>query len=273
MNGALGVVRDFLWPSGGVPNSPDSRKRGPLCVVVEFDDVDMGVDPVTGQRRSFFPDDEEKRWWVPIYRHQIYSNSKEGASRELFPLKLAWALTPWQVQGKTLSRVRISLGKQSAAVPGIVYTAVTCVRHPADLVFEEDLPEYEHFMKARKTPTFRERRRFELRQQARASWTLRRYGFCEADVWSPEEREAAKNLLGGLKTQASAQRERLRNQGRPLDANAWLWPGGEPNYGDALAEEVVRLAGEDAGQREMLAGVAEHQITDATKNDHRRQRC
>ena len=38
MYGALGVVRDFLWPSGGVPNSPDSRKRGPLCVVVEFDD-------------------------------------------------------------------------------------------------------------------------------------------------------------------------------------------------------------------------------------------
>ena len=84
-----------------------------------------------------------------------------------------------------------------------------------------------------------------------------RYGFCEAAWWRPEEREAAKSLLEGLREQASAQRERLRNQGRSVDVDTWLWPGGEPNYAEALAEEVVRLAGEDAGKRETLAGVAD----------------
>ena len=41
MNGALGYVRGYVWPRGGDPNSTDSRKRAPLCVVVEFDDVDL----------------------------------------------------------------------------------------------------------------------------------------------------------------------------------------------------------------------------------------
>ena len=178
--------------------------------------------------------------------------------REQFPLTLAWAVTHWKAQGMTLDKVRVHLSERTAAMPGIGFVATTRVRHPWDLVFEEDLPDYEHFMKARKTKTFRERRRFELRQQARASWTLRRYGFCEADWWRPEEREAEKSLLEGLREQASAQRERLRNQGRPVrDVHAWLWPGGAPNYGEALAEEVVRLAGEDASQRETLAGVAD----------------
>ena len=43
MNGALGHVRGYVWPEGGDPRSTDSKKRAPLCVVVEFDDVDLGV--------------------------------------------------------------------------------------------------------------------------------------------------------------------------------------------------------------------------------------
>ena len=42
MNGALGRVRGFVWPEGGDPNSKDEEKQAPLCVVVEFDDVDLG---------------------------------------------------------------------------------------------------------------------------------------------------------------------------------------------------------------------------------------
>ena len=91
------------------------------------------------------------------------------------------------------------------------------VRHPWDLVFVEDLPEYEHFMKARRMPAFRERKRFELRQEARASRTLRRYGFCEADIWTAEERAGASELIEGLKFVANEQRERLRNHGQTVD--------------------------------------------------------
>ena len=102
--------------------------------------------------------------------------------REQYPLTLAWALTHWKAQGMTLDRVRVHLSDRTAGVPGIGFVACTRVRHPRHLVFEEDLPAYEHFVKARKTPAFRARRRFELRQQARASRTLRKYGFCEADM-------------------------------------------------------------------------------------------
>ena len=47
MIGALGVVRGFLWPRGGESYSLELRLRAPLCVFVEFDDVDMGIDPAT----------------------------------------------------------------------------------------------------------------------------------------------------------------------------------------------------------------------------------
>ena len=42
MNGALGYVRGYVWPAGGNPRSKESKKRAPVCVVVEFDDVDLG---------------------------------------------------------------------------------------------------------------------------------------------------------------------------------------------------------------------------------------
>ena len=39
MNGALGIVRGYMWPEGGDPHSQDPEKRSPLCVFVEFDSV------------------------------------------------------------------------------------------------------------------------------------------------------------------------------------------------------------------------------------------
>ena len=211
MNGALGVLKGYMWPEGGDPNSGQSEKKRPLCVFVEFDSVNLGVD-ADGKPRTFFPDNPERRNWVPLFRQAVSSTVEEHVTREQFPLTLAWAVTHWKAQGMTLDKVRVHLSERTAAMPGIGFVATTRVRHPWDLVFEENLPDYEHFMKARKTKTFRERRRFELRQQARASWTLRRYGFCEADWWRPEEREAAKSLIEGLREQASAQRARRRNQ-------------------------------------------------------------
>ena len=141
-------------------------------------------------------------------------------------------------------------------MPGIGFVACTRVRHPWDIVFEEDLPEYGAFMKARRTLVFRERRRFELRQEAKASRTLRRYGFCEADVWTREEADVAQELLRGLRIVAEEQKERMPGQGRHLDTDSYLWGKQEPDYVGELAREVARVAGGSEDRRRLCEHVA-----------------
>ena len=165
-------------------------------------------------------------------------------ARENYPLTLAWALTHWKAQGMTLDRVRVHLSERTAAVPGIGFVACTRVRHPWNIVFEEDLPDYGAFMKARRTLAFRERRRFELRQEAKASKTLRKYGFCEADSWTREEAAVASELLRGLTIIAREQKQRLPGQGQNLDADHYLWGAQEPDYVGELARQVGRVAGD-----------------------------
>jgi hypothetical protein len=45
MNGAMGVVRGFVWPPGGSPESAEEHKRAPVAVLVEFDRVELGMEP------------------------------------------------------------------------------------------------------------------------------------------------------------------------------------------------------------------------------------
>ncbi len=254
MNGALGRVVGYVWPEGGDPASEEPEKKSPLCVVVEFDEVDLGMEPdpaCEGQMRprSFFPGEPEKRRWVPIFRQQVFSASEASVYREQFPLTLAWALTHWKAQGMTLRRVRVKLGSKIASTPGVAFVAMTRVRHPSHMVFEDDLPEWGTFQMAQFTPGFRSRRRFELRMRARFSETLRRYGFCEADEWSRQEAEVAEKLLEGLRAVGGAQRVRLARDGRPVDADAWLWPEGEPDFEALLNEEVRRFGSGGAALR------------------------
>ena len=133
-------------------------------------------------------------------------------------------------------------------------------------------------MSARRKPTYRARRRFELRQEAAASRTLRKYGFCEADVWLPDERKAAADLLEALGHVRNEQRERLRDRrvrgdvGRNeqderrqgQDAYAYLWPDGEPNFESILAAAVAELAAHDEGRRSVFQSVAER-LLDQTR--------
>ena len=157
-----------------------------MCVLVEFDELKLGVDE-QGRARSFFPDDPEKRRWVPIYRRTQYSTSEHGVARQQFPLTLAWAFTHWKSQGMNLPLARIRIGARVAAMAGVGYVAVSRVTHLRKLIFDVDLPPWEVFQQARDKAAFRSRRRFELRLQARFSRTLRKYGFCEADPWTRKE--------------------------------------------------------------------------------------
>ena len=252
MNGALGWVRGFMWPDGGNPASEDPRLRAPLCIFVEFDDVQLGLDH-TGEERTFFPDNQEKRRWIPVYRHTAYAVSEESVARKQFPLVLAWALTHWKAQGMTLIRARVSLGKRAAGISGIGYVAITRVTHPRHLVFETDLPAWECIQEARHTEGFRARRRFDLRNTAKFSRTIRKYGFCEADVWTRPDAERGDRLLKGLRAKGQRQRITLSATGCPTDEDAWVWPGGEPAFDKLLAEQVEDIsAGNDAEHRALV---------------------
>ena len=252
MNGALGHVVGYMWPEGGDPHSVHPKKRSPLCVFVEFDDVRVGE----GQL-SFFPGDPVRHKWVPIFRQCVGSSVEEKVSRENYPLQLAWAMTHWKAQGMTLDRSRVHLTERSVGIPGLAFVACTRVRHPSDLVFEEDLPDYEHFMKARRTPAFRARKRYELRCEVRASRTLRRYGYCEADLWTDAERQGAEALISGLKITAKEQLDRLSVGDKRVDASTWLWGHGAPDFDGELRKQVERLAAGDEVQRAMLGKVAD----------------
>ena len=244
MNGAMGTCQGYMWPEGGDPNSSNSRSRSPLCLLIEFDDVNLRGEH--GRPRSFFSDDEpEKSRWVPIFKQTVWSLKDEGVSREQYPLVLAWALTQWKAQGMTLAAARVHLFANPVGVAGLAFVACTRVRHPWDLVFEEDLPEFEEFMKAKKTPAFRRRRRWELRLQHRASETIRSYGFCEEDEWRKEEAGAATEILRELKRVAESQRETLRDAGRYVDEDSWLWGDNEPQYEVLLRGAVRQLRQDD----------------------------
>lgn len=256
MNGAIGIVKGFMFPDGFDPNSSNPEVRGPICVLVEFEDVDLGTDE-QGRPWSFFPDEPEKRNWIPFYRETAYSVSEQDVCRKQFPLTLAWALTHWKAQGMTLNRVRISLGNVGASTPGLGYVAVTRVKHYRDVVFETDLPPYEVFQDAKWKEDFRARVRYERRLQARFSRTLRRYGFCEGYEWTADDAAAAEKLLDGLRLIGKDQLRSLEGSGRPLDEDAHLWPEGEPDFEKLLKRCALELAGADdeyLGRLERVAG-------------------
>ena len=149
MNGALGTVAGFVWPVGGNPTSSESKKRAPLCVIVKFNDVDLGEEPLLDggfpvvqggrpvmQRRNFFPElGEAGLGLVPLFREQAASEEGDGIARHQFPLTLAWALTHQKAQGMTLRRVRPMVSKESAGQVGLAYVDATRVKHPWHLIF------------------------------------------------------------------------------------------------------------------------------------------
>ena len=172
-----------------------------------FPDLDLGVDS-NGRPLS--------ERCVPIFHDGVPHQTEDstttiaGLNRYQFPLILCWALTHWKAQGMTLRRVKIKMGERIASSPGMGFTSCSRVKHPSHLLFETDLPPWEVFQEAKWKPVFRARRRMELRLRARASWTLRKYGYCRADRWTPEEADLAQKLLERLKLVGDLQRIRLK---------------------------------------------------------------
>jgi hypothetical protein len=116
MNGAFGWLRGFVWVDGGDPHSADTKQQAPICLIIEFDDVDLGVDATTSQPRRFFPDMDlgnddsgkpRSRRFVPIFRQSHAGQEYSTVTRSQFPVVLAWALTHWKAQGMNLANVRV----------------------------------------------------------------------------------------------------------------------------------------------------------------------
>ena len=256
VNGAAGYVRGFMLPAGFDPNASSTKLCTPLAVIVEFDEVNL--DGPCGEKRCFFSEPGRERW-VPIYHSApVSATTDSDITRAQFPLTLAWALTHWKAQGMTLRRARICMRRSVAGAAGVGYVAVTRVKHVEHLVFEEDLPAWEDFQLAKTKPTFRQRRRMELRLLARFSRTLRKYGFCERDPWPTSEAEAAEALLkvlraGGARELEAARLERGRV--RPSE-DAWPWPPAGPDVAGEV-RAAVGLVCEDGRDADLVRAVAE----------------
>ena len=123
-NGACGVVREIIYD----PLQPPPAL--PMCVVVDFGEAYLG--------QTFFPNDDTKSKWVPLFPHVTEWNTPEKgdviqSSRKMFPIKLCYAWTIWKAQGQTITNnVVLSLGDRERE-HGLSYTAFSRVRRFSSL--------------------------------------------------------------------------------------------------------------------------------------------
>ena len=206
-------------------------------------------------RRNFFPElGARGEKLVPIFRETVQSDEGDGFVRHQFPLTLAWALTFHKAQGMTLRRVRILMSRTSAVQVGLGYVAVTRVKHPRHLMFWTDLPEHAAFQEAKYKEEFRARLRYRLRMEAKASRTLRKYGSCQADMWTPEDADIAKELLQCLDVEGKLQ---ARAQGLEGNKDAWVWGRQEPPITALMARAVSEVGRAGESLRAQVEAVGE----------------
>ena len=189
-----------------------------------------------------------------IFHENIFSNTEDKVTRKQFPLILAWALTHWKAQGMTLRRVRICMRRAVAGAAGVGYVAVTRVKHPRHLMFWTDLPEHAAFQEAKYKEEFRARLRYRLRMEAKASTTLRKYGCCQADMWTTEDADIAKELLQCLDVEGKLQ---ARAQGMEGNKDAWVWGRQEPPITALMARAVSEVGRAGESLRAQVEAVGE----------------
>ena len=119
----------------------------PIAVVVDFPNY---------RGPPFFEVDQypERGTWLPLRPQTVQKDGDAEVSRTQFPLMLAWALTPWKTQGMTLAKAVVRLGKFAASKPGVLFVALTRVRHPDHLLLEDDFPAFSDLRKQLLHPSF-----------------------------------------------------------------------------------------------------------------------
>ena len=122
-NGLQGRICDFKFDENNVC-SEDISIASSICVWVEFNGY-------TG--KTFFPHDESRRHWVPIFPVQkdnsviTRSDGFKLLSRTMIPLRLSWAITIHKAQGQTIpGNVVVRLGDSENTL-GLSYVAFSRV--------------------------------------------------------------------------------------------------------------------------------------------------
>lgn len=189
VNGSQGQVVDIVCCNGDHPNHDTRARRMPTAVVVDFPEY---------KRPAFFTGDGESTW-VPLFPSTRKSENDGTITRTQYPLTLAWALTPWKAQGITLAKVRIAVS-QAASTPGVLFTALTRVRHPDTLLLMDSFPSYAQIMRTRSHKNFPVRQHWERKAMAKFSRTIRRHMrdpavYTPEKTWTAEERALADRLL------------------------------------------------------------------------------
>ena len=163
MNGSQGIVVDIVYAQGDHPNHDCVANRMPCAVVVDF----------PGYSGPAFFSDPSRRTWVVLEPKTQESGERSEITRKQFPLVLAWAITPWKAQGMTLEKVIVSLS-HACSKPGVLFVALTRVRHPDNLLLKDDFPAFSMIRRQLLHPNFIARQKWERRMLVLFSLTVRR---------------------------------------------------------------------------------------------------
>ncbi|XP_076393046.1 uncharacterized protein LOC143266003 [Megachile rotundata] len=128
INGAMGIVKKFIWPA----LRRDQLEEGELpdSVLIKFDDESVG---------NRFKDIDG---YIPISPVSATFQATKGygdVERRMLPLILSWAVTVHKLQGTTLNKAVIDLGKRNFA-KGQIYVALSRVKSLDGLVLSDLAP-------------------------------------------------------------------------------------------------------------------------------------
>ena len=170
-----GTWRLCIQPYVGPPEIP-------LFAVVELVAYD-------GER--FFTE-QAKRNWVVVEPQTFFHTTNAAWQRYTLPLRLAWATSPWKLQGDTLDRLIATLDSGRSAA--ILYTILTRVEHPWHILFHPKLPHIAEILSTRNDPDFLDRLRFQWDARIAAARTRRLRH--DKDNWTHKDnhRQAGRDL-------------------------------------------------------------------------------
>ncbi|KAI8423307.1 hypothetical protein MSG28_014329 [Choristoneura fumiferana] len=116
VNGSMGIIKKLEW--NGLRRDQLEEGELPKLIFIEFDDKSIG--------RSF----KEENGWVPIQPQSLTFQGLKGygnIERIMFPFILSWAVTVHKLQGTTVEKAVVYLGKKTFA-KGQAYVALSRVK-------------------------------------------------------------------------------------------------------------------------------------------------
>ena len=123
VNGACGKVMDIVYGDGvAAPALPE-------YVWIDFGEWYRG--------ESFFPRDQERRGWVPIFPKTVeFEALQKGEyvtySRTMLPLRLCYGWTMWKAQGQTFRCpvvLHLSKSEKEHGLTYVAFSRVKCLKH------------------------------------------------------------------------------------------------------------------------------------------------